>query len=414
MRATASWGCRQMSRTADYTIQGFLYQFDTTLLEILKAADDAVVTVEGIIEDIEVAGPLTTTAIQCKYHEASEKFVLSNLYEPLLQMMSHFHSHPDLAVNYVLFAHFPDQPDGSTLSLDRETLQVVLASKNKGLKKYISVLKDKIDLDAFLTRVTCRFGPSIDDVRVAACKLLEAAGFSAGDVEELAYPNALQAIAMMSARHDVAERKITRGDLVDRLHKIKTTAVSRWTLALKSRKQILDAKRRQLAAGLKINSRARLFVIFHESLSDFEDECVSFIDDYLQKYHCKPAHISTPVFSIDVPAAELRDVQRRLFVSKSVVATDGRLGGKLFSARFLRQPMKRKQDGKEQAEFSLRLIGWNGDTLPVLRRCKPKDVFVLGVGDLSKLKLSDVNVEILEADSLKEIKYMMGVSNAYE
>lgn len=29
-----------MSRTADYTIQGFLYQFNKTALEILSAQDD--------------------------------------------------------------------------------------------------------------------------------------------------------------------------------------------------------------------------------------------------------------------------------------------------------------------------------------------------------------------------------------
>jgi hypothetical protein len=36
-----------MSRSADYTIQGFLYQFNKTLLEILKAQADSIITVEG-------------------------------------------------------------------------------------------------------------------------------------------------------------------------------------------------------------------------------------------------------------------------------------------------------------------------------------------------------------------------------
>ncbi len=57
------------SRTADYTIQGFLYQFNKTLLSIIEASDDAEIVVEGLIEDIDIHGPLQTTAIQCKYHE---------------------------------------------------------------------------------------------------------------------------------------------------------------------------------------------------------------------------------------------------------------------------------------------------------------------------------------------------------
>src|SRR5471032_1729235 len=62
----------KMSRSADYTIQGFLYQFNQTLSELLKATDDAVITIEGIVEDIEVATFAGTKAIQCKYHETQK------------------------------------------------------------------------------------------------------------------------------------------------------------------------------------------------------------------------------------------------------------------------------------------------------------------------------------------------------
>jgi hypothetical protein len=40
-----------MSRSADYSIQGFLYQFNKTALEILKCHDDELIVVEGVIED---------------------------------------------------------------------------------------------------------------------------------------------------------------------------------------------------------------------------------------------------------------------------------------------------------------------------------------------------------------------------
>ena len=72
-----------MGRSADYTIQGFLYQFNMTLSELLKAADEAEITIEGIVEDIEVETFTGTKAIQCKYHEAQSKYSLSILYDPL-------------------------------------------------------------------------------------------------------------------------------------------------------------------------------------------------------------------------------------------------------------------------------------------------------------------------------------------
>ena len=96
-----------MSRTADYTIQGFLYQFNKTALEVLKAQDDDTIIVEGIVEDIEIASLGSLTAIQCKYHEASTSFTASAIYKPLLQMLKHFSDNQTANIRYVLFAHFP-------------------------------------------------------------------------------------------------------------------------------------------------------------------------------------------------------------------------------------------------------------------------------------------------------------------
>lgn len=41
-----------MGRIADATIKGFMYQFNLSLNEILKSADE-VIKIEGIIEDID-------------------------------------------------------------------------------------------------------------------------------------------------------------------------------------------------------------------------------------------------------------------------------------------------------------------------------------------------------------------------
>ena len=43
-----------MSRTADYVIQGFHYQLNKALLEILRPHDDAIIMIEGIVEDVEI------------------------------------------------------------------------------------------------------------------------------------------------------------------------------------------------------------------------------------------------------------------------------------------------------------------------------------------------------------------------
>jgi hypothetical protein len=63
-------------RTADSTIKGFLYQFNKTLLEITQTEDDETITVEGLVEDIDIYHTDgTLKAIQCKYHESKDKYI---------------------------------------------------------------------------------------------------------------------------------------------------------------------------------------------------------------------------------------------------------------------------------------------------------------------------------------------------
>lgn len=76
-----------MSRTADYTIQGFIYQFNKSLSELLANEQEAEITIEGIIEDVEVEVDDNIEAIQCKYHEAEDSFTLSNVYKSILQVL---------------------------------------------------------------------------------------------------------------------------------------------------------------------------------------------------------------------------------------------------------------------------------------------------------------------------------------
>ena len=151
-----------MSRTADYTIQGFLYQFNKTLLEILKAPEDSSVTIEGVIEDIDILAPSKTTAIQCKYHETQQSFSLSLLYEPLLQMMVHYKNNPDAKITYVLYGYFPNKSPGDKYPLKEEYLSQIISTKNQKYKKYVSALKDGFNEEAFLSVVSIEFGKSME------------------------------------------------------------------------------------------------------------------------------------------------------------------------------------------------------------------------------------------------------------
>lgn len=349
------------SRSANYSIQGFLYQLNLTLQAILDSQENASITVEGLIEDIEIIQNGVTTAVQCKYHEAQNKFNLSSLYKPILQMMCHFKKNSSASVKYRLFAHFPNQSGSSVITAIQ--LAEILKSKNKDFQKYIHELIGFSNFAGFLARFELYFGPSIDELIADIQNKLVKNGMPEGEIETLCYPNAIHLIAMQSIKSAEKDRKTTKKDLVRSLKKLRTTIVSRWTLALKSKRQILETRRKQLKPNLDKNVRNRVFVLAEEKLDDFDNQIVLFISEYCSKYHCKLLHTKTPIFCLDTDAHKFDEIQYRLYL-KGLIPNDGRIGNHFDETFFFREPMYQKEGTVHKKEFSVRLKCGKLETLP--------------------------------------------------
>lgn len=392
-----------MGRSADYTIQGFLYQFNLTLAELLKAADEAEITIEGIVEDIEVATFTGTKAIQCKYHETQEKYTPSIIYDPLLQMMKHFKSNPNAKISYHLFAHFPNI---SSIIISSVDLNSALTSKNKDLQNLIAEATG-VDVNKFLKVFAIKVTPKYNDLIEENVKLLVDLGFDKSEVETLFYPNAIQIIGDLSIKHDENLRKITKSFFLETLRRIRSTAVSQWTLALKTRHKVLEARRKQLKENLNANVRLRFILIFPALLEQFNSQIVLFIKSFVDKYHFKQIHTHTPIFILDVSQDIFNEIAERL-IGKDVIPNIGRPVNTFSGKSFFREPIVTK----DKKEFVLRFIRW-GEYKNLYVETKADDFFVIGDGDISSLDLQDINLEILGAEKIDEIKYMMGMTNAY-
>ena len=110
---------------------------------------------------------------------------------------------------------------------------------------------------------------------------------------------------------------------------------------------------------------------------------------------------------------EVQDIQHRLYL-KGIVSTDGYVGGQFEESHFFREPLSSKGAGGDvKREFSIRILSWQ-DHGGVLSNRKCDDLFILGEADCNALDTVDVNVEHLTGATMKEIKYVMGVSNVYE
>jgi hypothetical protein len=403
-----------MSRTADYTIQGFIYQFNKSLSELLDNEDEAKITIEGIIEDVEVEVDNNIEAIQCKYHEAEDSFTLSNVYKPILQMMEHYYDNGNHVkdIYYKLYVFFPNEKNRiKKISID--DINTILSSNNQKYSKYIKKLKDNINIEGFIDIFCLEFGDSLSDLVKKVCNQLEENEMPKDEIETLIYPNAIQKIADISINHDLEKRKVSKKEFLDEIKKIRKTAITRWTMALQNRKKILRTRKKQLKSYLSQNSRLRYFIISKSTIDNFEECIVNFIKEYLDKYHFKILHDKTPLFCIDCSKELFSQIIKRLY-KKEINCNDGYIANEFNKSKFFEEPMTRydKPSSKVEREFDIRLL--NIKEIDVLNEKKCDDLFVLSDKEFSILDLQDVNLEKIGAKRIEEIKYIMGMRDTYE
>jgi hypothetical protein len=402
-----------VTRSADYTIQGFIYQFNKTLLAILEDTEESEISIEGVIEDIEVKSVLKTKAIQCKYHETKEKFTISSIYKPILQMIDHFHQNQSSKIEYRLFAHFPNEEIGATKILVTTEIEEIFKSKDKGLKKLIGKLQGKVNISEFCKRFVLEFGPSLDELIVAVQDALASNGMPENDIDTLFYPNSLQMIAELSTIHDPLYRKITKDKLLKDLLKIKKTAISRWTMELRTLDKILKTRKKQLKENLSKNSRLRYFIISESSVDNFNEVIVTFISEYLDKFHFKEVHDKTPIFCLDCSNEMFNNIRLRLH-KKKIKVNDGLVAEFFDKGKFIGDPIRGKIGKTFFAEFQMKLLNYSDEAINILNENKCEDCFIFMEQVPEGLDTEDVNVEHISLNELEKIKFVMGMSEVYE
>lgn len=429
-----------MSREADKTIKGFLYQFNKTLHQVLQEEDDTIVVVEGILEDIDVKVEGNVKAIQCKYHESAEQFNLSAIYKPILQFLKSFAQINDKNVKYILYAHFPSEPTGIRKLTVEEILEITKTENTEYISKYISIIKeindpdikelanksrqtreDKekikdyfksndtnllIDLNEFLEeKFVFEIGLSYEEIEKETKQLMKSQNLSEVDIEDLFYPNAVQRIAELSMRANEIEREICKKDLILHLSDCKKTAITRWTSELADYRKILKTRKRQLEAYLNANLRKRYFIIADENLEGFDNDIVSFINNYIGRYVYKPKlHKDIPIFIVARDEPYVQDLARRLH-TKDISVEDGYRGNTFFKDTLLREPQI--IENKSWFEFKARICSLKEETVSIINSNKPDDIFLINCDLKSIIDHQDINIEKIEVSSFKELEYLL-------
>lgn len=402
-----------MSRTAESTIKGFLYQFHKTAQSILTSEYDDTVTVEGVIEDIDVAhGDGSFTAIQCKYHESNQNFSPSLIYKPLLQMAEQFSTSSGANITYVLFVHTSDTEQNSR-QVTLEELEQALESTNQKLAPIIRKIPPTFDKESFLENVRLEFGPSLDDLANEIKSSLGELRIQNSDVDNILYPNCINHIATLSCNTGASNREIDRHSLEDMLARVNNTAITKWTLALKDKKALLTSKKKQISANLSQNSRERCIYFMSEQIQDFEDRFIVFVSNYLAKYHNKAVHIKTPIFSIDCTEDKLFELEHRLYL-KRIKAHTGYIGTRFIESEFFKDPISRgARSLVSEREFQIRLFSSQSHP-ELLNSRKCDDIFFIGNEIPESVDCTDIETSILGVPDMNELEFVLSMRNSYE
>ncbi|STR45148.1 DUF4297 family anti-phage-associated protein [Iodobacter fluviatilis] len=254
-------------RSAVDTIRGYFYQFDLSILSILRLINpDDSIEIE-CTEDIDIRTATELTATQCKYYAKTE-YNHSVIKEAVMYMLSHFKEVKGglkPKVKYAIRGHYASGQHKLDGGIDVKFLKdnfLTYTDKGKKHLHHDELNLNDTDLGEFLTLLTVDIQAEELDVQYrAVIRELETAfnckEFSA---EFYFYSNALAIIRELSIQPAPADRTITKKAF---LKKLDTSGVlfNEWFVQRKGKKAYLAALRKEYFTELNISPFERFFLI---------------------------------------------------------------------------------------------------------------------------------------------------------
>ncbi|MGN5953430.1 DUF4297 family anti-phage-associated protein [Sphingobacterium lactis] len=314
------------TRSADATIKGYYYQFDTSILKLLELASDTdSITIEGI-EDIDINKATDVTTIQCKYL-SKPRFINSAVREPITLMLDHFVTNTTNSLNYVLYAHFEHESQGTEPNIDLEKLKEILTYTEKKVNKQHHIEKNITDeqLNAFLEKFSFVFGKEFDTQQKEVIQKLKTHFNCSSDFEAdtLYYNNALRVVIDKAIKKQKNQRKITKGDFIKGIN-TKKRLFNEWFIKLRSKKEYLKNLSQNLKSTRALEaSRAKIILIGKEIIEATNTELPVevFIENLIAKYYkinsalrdAKPLSLV-----LDCDEKVLKEIKSKLIKSNTV------------------------------------------------------------------------------------------------
>lgn len=427
-------------RQADSTIKGYLYQFNKSIYEILKAEDDESITLEGVIEDIDIQSPSSLTTIQCKYHE-EKKYQISSVATPILEMLCHYCESVALgkSVSYILYAYYVENTDCVSIEAftdfldttkdkdiqckyfhriytipDETILAIALKPQKKKeekdklvdyYKEHRDDLELKVSIENFWNKFTYVPAEQFDALQDKIIALFDKI-VDSDTAKKLYYPNSFSLVANLSSKTNPEDRIITRSKMLAYLQKQQSVLLNRWTLAAMDRSRILRDKKNYLLGYFAGNSEVRAFIFSDKFLAANHDNIFPFIVEYLSKYFKKPKLQKQPIFVFGNRSSELQQFVLLGLHQYQKTANNGTVGDCFVEESFV-------HNTNCPANFSCKLTLEKNITATILEKCQVNQLYIVGKIE-ETFESPNYFIEILDIENINDLRYLVGLSKKLE
>lgn len=335
------------NRAASATIQGYYYQFEKTILEILRLTGNSdYVIVEGI-EDIDLSTATDTTAIQCKYL-SGQKYQPS-IIRPAIQLMLTDHVGRGSPIKYQLYVHFKDS-SGLPAQLDLDQLKKLLTFKHKGTEVLFhrdNGISDKV-LNQFVTNLTITAATDFENQHCQVIKELKSQ-FSCGgeEAECFFFNNALRFIIDTASQKGAKNRRVARQSFIEQINS-RNLLFSKWLLLFKGREKYISLIKQNLKKSHAFQSQKQKALFLNADVlkrSSKEFGFVHFVNTLLSAYFEPGKHLydACPwTIVLDADEAVSRQLKSSL-LSKEIMYFDGYETVEFSADLFNRRPVKTKE-----------------------------------------------------------------------
>lgn len=318
------------TRSADATIKGYYYQFDTSILKILELiADFDFITVEGI-EDIDINTATEITAVQCKYL-SKPNFINSAVRKPIILMINHF-VNPKTPNNlkYILYSHFENETQGSEPIINLNKLKEILTYSENKVKKHYEIEKSISDntLKEFLKQFKLIFGKEFKTQQKEVIQKLKNQ-FNCSDFEAdtLYYNNSLRIIIDKSIEKDAKQRKLSKGEFIKTIDCSKKL-FNEWFIKIRTKKEYLRLSANALKTTRALAPGKSKWIILGKELllaNNTELPIQTLIDNLINKYYKLNYAMrnSKPLLLVlDYSLSEIKEI-KKLLIDNEILFNDG-------------------------------------------------------------------------------------------